>query len=238
MPALRRAIPMLIECPACAKTYRVSGAAIGAAGRTVVCSLCDTHWVVAGDNPGEKLAPCPSDLRTAAISTRASASLDESVRHPSLFKRVRPVLGAFACIALVMLLIGQRDRVVRLVPRTARLYAALGMPVNVRGLAFAAIAPARADAGSGDLTISGEIRNVAARRVRVPRLAYEVRNAAGVPLAKWSEGAPARTLGTGKVLAFASLPHAIPPEGQVVLVRFEADELQDTPIRIVRRDEK
>ena len=85
-----------------------------------------------------------------------------------------------------------------------------------------------------DLTVSGAIRNIAQRRVVVPRLVYEVRDALGAPLAVWTEKAPAKTLGTGKTMTFVSAPHQVPSNGHSLLVRFEDDEPMPL-IRLARR---
>ena len=90
-------------------------------------------------------------------------------------------------------------------PRMAALYAAAGMPVNVRGLEIGRLAPARL--GKAEVTIAGEIRNVAGRRLVVPRVAFEIRDATGASLVSWSEAAPAKMLASGKTLAFTSTPH-------------------------------
>ena len=144
-----------------------------------------------------------------------------------------PAFAAFACLVLAMGGLGAREWIVKLVPRTADLYAAIGLPVNVRGLAIEALVPARPDASPADLTVSGTIRNVAERRVVVPRLVYEVRDGGGAPLLTWSEAAPAHTLATGRRLPFVSSPHQLPADARSILVRFE-DADPSPPIRLAR----
>lgn len=82
----------------------------------------------------------------------------------------------------------------------------------------------RLDPSSPEVTITGEIRNVAHRRVHLPRLTFEIRDGAGQPLIRWSERAPANLIAVGRTLAFTSTPHQIPPESRSVLVQFDADE--------------
>lgn len=142
------------------------------------------------------------------------------------------MMAGGACLLLAMGVIGTRQRIVRLAPRVAALYAGIGLPVNVRGLEITALAPQRSNAA--DLTVSGAIRNIAQRRVVVPRLVYEVRDALGAPLAVWTEKAPAKTLGTGKTMTFVSAPHQVPSNGHSLLVRFEDDEPMPL-IRLARR---
>ena len=129
-----------------------------------------------------------------------------------------------ASLALVSLTLGARAKLVQMMPRTAALYAAAGLPVNLRGLEFREIRTARVDPSSPEVTVTGDVRNVAGHRVRVPRIVFEVRDDAGQPLIRWSERAPAKLVGAGRTLAFASAPHAIPPESRAVLVRFEDED--------------
>ena len=118
--------------------------------------------------------------------------------------------------------VGQRDVVVRAVPRAAALYQALGLRVNVRGLELLHVAAK--DEASGDVTFAGEIRNVAGRRVSIPRLAFEVRDLNGAMIMTWSQNAPANTLAVGRTISFTSAPHRPPPDGRTVVVRFDAGD--------------
>ena len=60
---------MLIDCPACARSYHVSSAEIGESGRTVICPRCDARWFVYADGTST-LMPSPDDLQTPSFSAR------------------------------------------------------------------------------------------------------------------------------------------------------------------------
>lgn len=222
---------MLIDCPACARSYHVSRAEIGENGRTVICPRCEAQWFVYGDGTST-LMPSPDDLQTASFSARPAVVPFDVAARPSFWRSARPAMAAVACLVFATAAIGARQRIVRVEPRLATLYATIGLPVNVRGLDIVALAPQRLE--GADMMVSGAIQNVAARRVVVPRLVYEVRDAQGARLVTWTETAPARTLGTGKTLPFVSAPHALPQEGRSVLVRFE-DNDPAPPLRLARR---
>ncbi len=219
---------MLIDCPSCARSYHVGRADIGESGRTLVCPRCEASWFVDADGerrdphgPQPTLDLVASGIRPRDIGHPRSAT----ARWRSVLGRAGAPLAAAACLVPIVCLvgaIGTRDTVVRSLPRTAGLYRMLGLPVNVRGLEFVNVA-ARVAAPLTDLAITGEIRNVARRRVPVTRIAYEVRDAAGVAVASWTEAAPARTLAAAASVSFASRPHAIPDEGRSVMVRFDDD---------------
>lgn len=212
---------MLIDCPDCARSYHVSRPELEG-GRVVICPRCDARWFVGGDGRARPCEPSSDDLSATGVSSRTDSAARVAVAEmrPSLFRGARPLASTAACLTLLMLLIGARERVVSMVPRTAGLYAMLGLSVNVRGLEFTKVMPARLDPSSPEVIIAGEIRNVSARRVRVPLVSYEIRDAGGEPLMSWSEKASAPMLGAGGVLAFASASRQLPPESRTVLVRF------------------
>lgn len=212
---------MLIDCPGCARSYHVSPDDLGPRGRTLVCPRCERRWHQDAADPIGKGRTF--DLDASGVSTRAAPALDEVALPPRSFVSVpRPVVAVcaavVACLAVAGLLIG-RDTIVRKMPRTAALYAVAGLRVNVVGLVFAGLESTRLP--SSDVTIRGAIRNVSAHRVSIPRLAFEVRDAAGVTLVAWNETVSAKALAPGRNLAFASTPHRLPAESRTMLVRFE-----------------
>ncbi len=208
---------MLVDCPDCTRTYHVRSADLGR-GRTLVCPHCDAHWF---QEIGDAKA-ADWDLEVAGVSACASSRLDEApavVRRPRLPRPVLVVAAiALTCLGFVALVVG-RVAVVRAVPRAAAIYAMAGMPVNVVGLAFSRVSPERL--ASSDVTIRGTLRNIVGRRIAVPRLAFEVRDATGAALVAWSETIPTATLAAGRELAFASAPHRLPAESRTVVVRFD-----------------
>lgn len=208
---------MLVDCPGCARSYHVAGTDLGR-GRTLVCPRCDARWFQEAD----ATKGAAQDFDAAAISARAAARLDEAPAATHRRWPARPLLAAaaaaMACVALAAVVL-DRVAIVRAVPRTAALYAAAGWPVNVVGLAFTRLTPERL--ASSDVKLHGALRNVAGRRVAVPRLAFEVRDGAGAPLVAWSESVPVATLAAGREYPFVSTPHRLPTESRTVLVHFE-----------------
>ncbi len=211
---------MLLDCPVCATSYHVNGADLEG-GRVVICPRCDARWPVdAAGRRASQIEPSGTARRAGADATRPSTPPITA----ALLKRLRPAFVATACLALSMTMIGTRERIVRGMPRAAALYRAIGLPVNIRGLAFADVRPERLDLASPQVTITGQIRNLVTSREQVPRLSYEVRDASGEALVSWTEQAPAKVLAAGHALSFASLPHVLPANARSVLVRFDSDE--------------
>jgi predicted Zn finger-like uncharacterized protein len=126
-----------------------------------------------------------------------------------------------ALVALNAALIAWRADVVRVVPQTASLYAAIGLPVNLRGLAFANVASAtEAHDGVPVLVVEGTIVSANERVAEVPRLRFSVRNRNGQEIYAWTALPSRSVLAPGETLAFRSRLASPPPEAHDVLVRF------------------
>jgi len=129
--------------------------------------------------------------------------------------------GLLALIAINTALIGWRADVVRWVPQTASLYAAIGLPVNLRGLVFANVTTQKeAQDGVQVLVIEGKIVSASSRVVEVPRLRFAIRNDHGHEIYTWTALPTRSLLAPGETLAFRSRLASPPREGGDVLVRF------------------
>lgn len=124
-------------------------------------------------------------------------------------------------VALNAALIGWRADVVRIVPQTASLFAAIGLPVNLRDLVFEGLSSTKdTQDGATILLVEGNIVNPTSRQVDVPRLRLAVRDQDGHEVYSWTV-LPARSvLGGHEVLPFRSRLASPPPEGRDVAVRF------------------
>ena len=77
-------------------------------------------------------------------------------------------------------LIGARSKVVRFFPKTASLFAAVGLPVHLRNLKFANMRISKeTQDGLSSLIVEGTIVCITNRPVEVPRLPFAARDAAG-----------------------------------------------------------
>jgi len=117
--------------------------------------------------------------------------------------------------------IGARNEVVRFVPQTASLFAAIGLPVNLRQLVFDDVKISKEETdGILVLVVEGNIVSAAAKSVEVPRLRFGVRNAGGQEIYSWT-AQPSRTLlSPGETLPFRSRLASPPAEANDVVVRF------------------
>lgn len=123
--------------------------------------------------------------------------------------------------AVNVALIGARNDVVRFLPQTASLFAAIGMPVNLRGLVFEDVQISNeTQDGMTILLIHGKIVSTANRTVAVPRLRFSARNAAGQEIYTWTAKPERSTLGPGESFGFQSRLVAPPAGANDVMVRF------------------
>jgi predicted Zn finger-like uncharacterized protein len=118
-------------------------------------------------------------------------------------------------------LIGARNEVVRYVPQTASLFAAIGLPVNLRHLTFEDVKITKDENdGVPVLTVEGMIASQSNKPVEVPRIRFAVRNATAQEIYAWT-ARPARSiLEPGQKLPFRSRLASPPAEASDVMVRF------------------
>ena len=132
--------------------------------------------------------------------------------------RVAMLLLALAASATIFL---ARPAIVTAAPQAAGLYALIGWPVNLRGLALREVKSAlESSGGSPLLVVEGEIVNVTRGEVAVPPLELVVRAADGQALYTWTNDAPRKTLESGGSAVFRARLASPPAEGRDVLVRF------------------
>jgi predicted Zn finger-like uncharacterized protein len=126
-----------------------------------------------------------------------------------------------ALILLDAIVIGWRNDFVRLMPQTASFYARLGLPVNLRGLAFDDLSTASEQhEGVPILVVEGDIINETRKIIDVPRLRFAVRNAARQELYSWTAALPRTLLSPGDAVPFKTRLASPPPDAHDVMVRF------------------
>ncbi|HKA79335.1 MAG TPA: MJ0042-type zinc finger domain-containing protein [Xanthobacteraceae bacterium] len=172
----------------------------------------------------------PTDQDTAAPAVAAPAEDLKTGIARRVMRRAGRTFGwwlpglpvaILALLALDAALIGWRADVVRAAPQTASLYAAIGLPVNLRGLTFADVTTAtETHEGVPVLVVEGTIVSASPRIVEVPRLRFSVRNRSGQEVYAWTAVPSRSVLGPGESLSFRSRLASPPPDAREVLVRF------------------
>lgn len=138
--------------------------------------------------------------------------------------RIRHNLRIAVIAALVIFIVCGfflRTEIVRYFPDFAGIYQAIGLPVNVIGLEFDNVETLRAQRDGQDVTlISGMIRNVVGRQVRVPAVVVSILNADGATVYSWSVTAPVQLIGPGESVEFETQLNAAPQDAQTIKLLF------------------
>jgi predicted Zn finger-like uncharacterized protein len=160
----------------------------------------------------------PADIETTAARRRTKRGSARR-RLPGRSYRMPAAILALAGIAAALIV--WRGTVVRHAPQMASLYAAIGMPVNLRGLVFSDVRVSRdTHDGVPVLVVEGAIASVASKPVGVPRLRFALRNGTGAEVYAWTAMPGREMLEPGETLPFKSRLASPPGDGSDVTVRF------------------
>jgi len=169
---------------------------------------------VAGDAPVENYEAIAKSSRVEEKSeTRVG------IRWPTIVRQVA------AAAAMVILAAGSvyawRYELVSIAPTTARLYAALGAPVNLRGLEFKNVSFERGfEDGVPVLAIHGEVVNVAARPVAVPQLRFALRDDSEREIYYWTGAIGTQRIAPGDTVPFVTRLASPPVTARNIMIRF------------------
>lgn len=156
-----------------------------------------------------------SEVETFAARRRRLRSRRKQAKRSSRWTAAILVL-----FALNVALIGGRAEVVRYLPQTASLFAAIGLPVNLQHLKFENVRISASGAGGEGLTVEGTIVSTADRPSKVPDLRFAARNAAGQEIYTWTAAPARKMLDPGAKLDFHTELATPPADAKDVLVRF------------------
>jgi hypothetical protein len=167
--------------------------------------------------PAAELDNGPPDIESvAARRARAAARKRRN--------RWRQIPLPVAIVALIVIsggLLSWRKEVVRYVPQLASFYSAIGMPVNLRGLAFTDLKIGNEiHDGVPVLVVEGLIVSMVSTPVEIPRIRFALRNATGAEVYSWTAQPSQPMLGAFETLPFRSRLASPPAEGHDIQVRF------------------
>jgi predicted Zn finger-like uncharacterized protein len=212
---------MFVVCRTCSSSYHIPDEILGEGPRQFRCSQCGASWA---------LQP-RATLSASAASTRGGAARFESAatrprpagRAGRLARKLAAPLAAASLVAGLMAAVGARQAIVAAAPFTADVYAAIGLPVNLRGLSIEGVsARLEESGGKRTLVVEGSIANLREGDAAAPALRIALRGADARELYVWTTRAPKDRLVSRERAHFAARL-AAPPEGaQDALVKFVA----------------
>ncbi len=233
---------MLIVCKTCASSYHIPREIFGESGCQLRCVGCGETWTVtseaiaADDAPlieDEGFAPDawrearydfrrpPLDLSPVAVSTgpaRRSGVLTFLKRKA---RGSAAIIAAIAIVGCAMGALAARAAIVEAVPGAARIFAAIGLPVNLRGLALDNVRTNIFDLDDRKtLVVEGAILNLRDSPTPAPSMRIALRGADKRELYVWTAPPPKAILGANEQVAFRTRLAAPPADVKDVLVRF------------------
>jgi hypothetical protein len=158
----------------------------------------------------------PEELETFVARRERLKVRRKQSRRSSRWTALILVLFAFN-----VALIGARGEVVRYLPQTASLFAAIGLPVNLRNLKFEDVRISKdSQDGANILVIEGSIVSTSSKPTEVPRLRFSARNNSGQEVYTWTALPSRSILGPGESVEFSSRLVSPPADASDVMVRF------------------
>jgi hypothetical protein len=190
----------------------------GTAPPVIPAAIADAPSIVPAMDPQ---AHSDGDTESDEIENFAARRKRLQARRRQARRSSRWTALILVLFAFNVALIGARSEVVRFFPQTASLFAAVGLPVNLRNLKFENMRISKeAQEGLSSLVVEGTIVSIGNRTVEVPRLRFAARDTAAQEVYAWTALPGRSILGPGEKLDFRSR-FVSPPETAVdVIVRF------------------
>ena len=241
---------MLIVCKTCESSYHIPREILGENGCRLQCAGCGEAWTVTPEAMSADAVSIVEGARAPEAALRAAQAefyfssppvtkAKAARRKPEARRRNSGALNRAGRIFAVFLVLGcgmgaiaARATIVRAIPNTARIFAAIGLPVNLRGLALDNVRTNIFDSGDRKvLIVEGAIANLRDQPMETPNMRIALRGQDRQELYVWTAPAPKARLGPNEQVAFRTRL-AAPPDGvSDVLVRFAAVGDKASPMK-------
>ncbi len=184
-------------------------------------AVVDAPSLVPPDEHAALGEPDPPEADSEDVESYAARRQRMQARRKQARRSSRWTAVVLVLFALNVALVGARNEVVRYLPQTASLFAAIGLPVNLRHLSFENVRVTKEQQdGVNVLVVEGTIVSTADKPVTVPRLRFAARDAAGQEIYTWTALPSRSILGPGEKLDFRSRLASPPADAKNVMVRF------------------
>jgi hypothetical protein len=176
---------------------------------------------VAETAPPEGISPNFSAGPVAEDSVSARIENKRRPRGAALVQSAGWAALIFLVAAIGWASVQYRQTIASLWPRSASLYAAVGLPVNVRGIELTNISYQQEfEDGQPVLSVTGKVVNISNRELPVPEIRVVLLDAAKHELYHWNFDAGIPTLKPGGESTFVTRLSSPPPEARNLNVRF------------------
>jgi predicted Zn finger-like uncharacterized protein len=196
---------MQITCPNCKAKYNVAEGAIPPSGRTTRCSACGTKWWASPplpEVPAAKPTKAEVKAKLAALLAAAEKAKKEARREPKEVARRKAqgrvnlinglaiaipwLVAACFLFSAVGAAIVYRSEIVRMWPKTATLFAKLGVPANLYGVDIQAVSVTTTlEANGPRIEVKGVLKSVSRKPEFVPYLKLTLVDPSGSEKLSW-----------------------------------------------------
>lgn len=226
---------MILTCPSCATRYKADRARFATPGANVRCAKCGHVWFHAiGEaemEPEADLVARPPESRTLGdgVVTPHRDTTTTNAGNGTPIKIQWASVGAWASLLIFIAAISwavmtYRQTIAELWPNAASFYAAIGMPVNVRGLAFEGVShTVDEEDGQRLLAITGKIVNIGQRELPIPQVKISLADSERHELYTWDFDVGVATLKPGETTDFVQRLTNPPATAVFIDVRFQLD---------------
>jgi hypothetical protein len=162
-----------------------------------------------------------SDGAEKAWAAKIEGDILPEAPQASRFAATATTTAALAAILFVGALLGGREAAVAALPDLAGLYAAVGLPVNLDGLAIEDVKAERLPPEEGStLTVRGLIRNVSGVDRAARPLVVKVMDAVARGIGSRDFDPPAATIAAGDAVPFILKLQELPEGAAEISIRF------------------
>jgi hypothetical protein len=239
---------VILKCPSCSAAEPIEAAIMAGGTQIVVCRRCGETWPAKDEANVITAGPIEKAEQAGRSLVWSDARLIDAVRRPlasydtgsqdawaariAADRTPAPVrstagrsfiiaVAALTSTAFLAAFVAGRESAVAAVPDLAGLYEAIGLPVNLQGLAINDLAGDRHMTGEGArLTVSGALVNLRDSGQSVPDLVVELRDAAHSPVRAIAMAPPVAFLAGLDSKAFQVVIDDVPKNAVGVAVRF------------------
>jgi predicted Zn finger-like uncharacterized protein len=220
---------MLLTCPQCSAKYNVTDGAIPSSGRTVRCAACGNSWRAMpagaiGYTASTQKAPSAAETKKAGLLAKLGLGSKkakpgklephEVARKKALdqIKTTNRLAAGIPWAISLSLLIGAlasaaiyRSDIVRVWPKSASAFAAVGLPANLYGVDIRDITiTSSADTKGPKIEVKGLLQSVSRTSEFIPYLKVSLVDAKGLERLSWMVDPGIESLAPGKAHPFAS----------------------------------